>query len=109
MFCIKKKFLAIFAAAAICLTGCGGNDTPEQPQETTKVENVYETLAEGQERGWKVKDVLKNDLEIDGIPISIPCTIDDFLNALGDEYSIDRSGLLYNGELTVLRIFTDPD
>ena len=111
---MKKNFLAIFAAAAMCLTGCGGNDAPEQitekeettseaaSEETTAPEesiNVYETLAEGQERNWKIEDVLKNDFEIDGIPVSIPCTVGDLLDTLGKKYSADdRGNLCYDNK-----------
>ena len=118
---MKKKFLAIFAAAAMFLTGCGGNDAPEQitekeettseaaSEETTAAEsiNVYETLAEGQKRDWKIEDVLKNDLEIDGIPISLPCTLKEMLDTLGDEYSVDESDFVYEGEvITSTKYFT---
>ena len=122
---MKKKIMAIIAAAAMCLTGCGGNDTPEQipeteettteaaSEETTAPEesiNLYETLAEGQERDWNIEDVLKNDLEIDGIPVSIPCTIDELLSTLGDEYNIvDNHSLLYNNEDTMLSISVFPN
>lgn len=118
----------------MCLTGCGGNDTPEQipetnettteaaseettpeavSEETTAPEesiNVYETLAEGQERDWKIEDVLKNDLEIDGIPISIPCTKNELKDMLGDGYSFVRHNQLgYKGDVTLLMISTFSD
>ena len=109
---MKKKIMAIIAAAAMCLTGCGGNDTSEQipetkettseaaSEETTAPEesiNVNETLAEGQERDWSIEDVLKNDLEIDGIPVSLPCTLKEMLDTLGSEYSVDESDFVYEG------------
>lgn len=66
------------------------NEAPENA-ETTAPESsdvIYETLADGQERDWKIEDVLKNDLEIDGIPISLPCTVEELLEDLGSDYSI---------------------
>lgn len=66
---------------------------PETKSETTaatqETELNIETLAEGEERDWSVEDVLKNDLEIDGIPVSIPCTLNEMLEVLGDDYSVD--------------------
>lgn len=113
---MKKRLLSLFAAAAITLSlsACKPSETAQKTQtsetaestamvsetvqtaETTAPESsdvIYETLAEGQERDWKIEDVLKNDLEIDGIPISIPCTVEELLNTLGDEYSIDETNL----------------
>lgn len=84
-------------------------DEDEYEEATSMDDIVYEILAEGQERDWKIEDVLKNDLEIDGIPVSIPCTVEELLNALGDEYSIDEEVIFYNGEETFLSIITFPD
>lgn len=108
---MKKRLLSLLAAAAITfsLSACKSSGTTQETQtsqtvesavtvsetvqtaETTAPENdevIYETLAEGQERDWKIEDVLKNDLEIDGISISIPCTVEELLEALGSDYSI---------------------
>lgn len=60
---------------------------------TTAPQNAeinIETLAEGEERDYNIEDILKNDLEIDGIPISIPCTLNELLETLGDDYSVDE-------------------
>ena len=82
----------------------------DEDEEPAAIEDLsYEILAEGQERDWKIEDVLKNDLEIDGIPVSIPCTVEELLNALGDEYNIDEEVIFYNGEETFLSISTFPD
>lgn len=66
---------------------------PETKSETTtalqNAEINIETLAAGEERDWSIEDVLKNALEIDGIPISIPCTLNELLEALGDDYSVE--------------------
>jgi len=66
---------------------------PETKSETTtapqNAEINIETLAAGEERDWSVEDILKNDLEIDGIPISIPCTLNELLEVLGDDYSVE--------------------
>lgn len=110
-----KKFFA--AAAAVCLTlsmvGCQQNDDVSAGQEqisavsnNTIIPNVeektetettsettsapYETLAEGEERDYNIEDTLKNDLQIDGIPVSIPCPVNELLDALGEDYSIDE-------------------
>lgn len=113
---MKKRLLSLLAAVAITLSlsACKSSETAQETQtsqtvesavtvsetiqaaETTAPENdevIYETLAEGQERDWKIEDVLKNDLEIDGIPISIPCTVEELLDTLGDGYSINKSEL----------------
>ena len=109
---MKKRLISLFAAFAVVLSlsACKPSETVQETQtseesavtvsettqttETTAPENtevVYETLAEGQERDWKIEDVLKNDLEIDGIPISIPCTVEELLDTLGEGYSIDET------------------
>lgn len=122
---MKKRLLSLLAAVAITLSlsACKSSETAQETQtsqtvesavtvsetiqaaETTAPENdevIYETLAEGQERDWKIEDVLKNDLEIDGIPISIPCTVEDLLNTLGDGYSVNNSATIcYNDKETV--------
>lgn len=64
------------------------SETTTAPQEA---ELDIETLAEGEERDYNIEDILKNDLEIDGIPISIPCTLNELLETLGDDYSVDHS------------------
>ena len=63
------------------------SETTSAPQEA---ELNIETLAEGEERDYNIEDILKNDLEIDGIPISIPCTLNELLETLGDDYSVDE-------------------
>lgn len=116
---MKNRFFSLFAAAAVVLSlsACKPSETAQETQtseesavtvsetvqttETTAPENaevVYETLAEGQERDWKIEDVLKNDLEIDGIPISLPCTVEELLNTLGEGYSVNEEKLVYEGE-----------
>lgn len=65
-----------------------------ESETTTAPQNAeinIETLAEGEERDYNIEDILKNDLEIDGIPISIPCTLNELLETLGDNYSVDKS------------------
>lgn len=52
-----------------------------------------ETFAAGEEHDYNIEDILKNDLEIDGIPISIPCTLNELLETLGDDYSVDKSAI----------------
>lgn len=76
-----RKFIKRFLAAAlVCgMTGCGSD-----------AGSFVETLADGEKRDWSVEDVLKNDLEIDGIPVSIPCTLNELLEALGYDYSVDE-------------------
>lgn len=64
------------------------SETATAPQDD---EINIETLAEGEERDYNIEDILKNDLEIDGIPISIPCTLNELLETLGDDYSVDKS------------------
>lgn len=117
----KSHFISIILAVALCLAGCQSknvdvgqaeqtNETSRQAAEETTAPtesvNAYETLAEGQERDWKIEDVLKNDLEIDGIPISVPCTVGELLDMLGKNYSFDEDGsLYYKGEKTILFIY----
>lgn len=64
------------------------SETTSAPQEA---ELNIETLAEGEERDYNIEDILKNDLEIEGIPISLPCTLNELLETLGDNYSVDKS------------------
>ena len=66
------------------------SETTSAPQEA---ELDIETLAEGEERDYNIEDILKNDLEINGIPISLPCTLNELLETLGDNYSVDKSDL----------------
>ena len=66
-----------------CLTGCNENNT-----------------SSGEPRNYKIEDILKNDVKIDGIPVSIPCTLNDLLEALGDDYSVDNDEIyrfIYEG------------
>lgn len=114
----NKKPLAVLAAACLFfgLVGCQQNDVstgqeqtsvvssdtilPKVKEEETEAETTsalqnadinIETLAEGEQRDWSVEDVMKNDLEIDGIPISLPCTLNELLEVLGDDYSVKKS------------------
>ena len=75
------------------------SETTSAPQEA---ELDIETLAEGEERDYSIEDILKNDLEIDGIPISIPCTLNELLETLGDDYSVDEDEIKddFDGEAT---------
>ncbi|MEZ3454990.1 MAG: hypothetical protein K1W17_11595 [Oscillospiraceae bacterium] len=117
----KKYFSVLAAAVLVCsLVGCQRNDVPTvQEQTSTVINNTIipevieketeaetksettaapqnaeiniETLAEGEERDYIIEDILKNSLKIGGIPISIPCTLNEFLEALGDDYSVEKS------------------
>lgn len=107
---LMKKFLAFLAAVALACgaVGCKAESEPMTPQTyaaatsaateetTTAPQNAdigIETLAEGEERDYKIEDILKNDLEIDGIPISLPCTLNELLETLGDDYSVNKSDI----------------
>lgn len=117
----KKFFAAVLTFCMLfCVTGCtqdndissGQEETtttvgtimPKVKEEETESETVLETtsapqnaeidietLAEGEERDYSIEDILKNNLEIDGIPVSIPCTLNELLDTLGDDYSVDKS------------------
>lgn len=116
----KKRFLALLATVALVFgtAGCQQSDVtagqeqtsavssntiiPKVDDEETESETTtasqnadinIETLAAGEERDYNIEDILKNDLEIDGIPISIPCTLSKLLEILGDNYSVDKSDL----------------
>lgn len=101
---LRKKFLALLAAVALACgaVGCKAESEQMTPQTyasatsaeteetTTAPQNAdigIETLAEGEERDWKIEDVMKNDLEIDGISISIPCTVGELLDTLGKNFA----------------------
>lgn len=114
---LKKNFLAMLAAACLVLgfVGCQQNDVSTGQEQTSAVSNNtilpkvkeeteaettsapqnadinIETLAEGEQRDWSVEDLMKNGLEIDGIPISLPCTLNELLETLGDDYSVKKS------------------
>lgn len=62
------------------------SETTTAPQ---NAEMNIETLAEGEERDYSIEDTLKNNIEIDGISISIPCTVNELLDALGEDYSVE--------------------
>ncbi len=125
-----KKILAVFAAVCLTLSmvGCQQNDVstgqeqtsavinntiiPKVEEEKTEAETTtaqqnadinIETLAEGEERDYDIEDILKNDLEIDSIPITIPCTLNELLDTLGDDYSVDEEEIKddFNIEETV--------
>lgn len=119
----KKCFAVLAAGALVCgLVGCQRNDVPTVQEQTSAVSNNtiipkvaeeetgaetksetttapqnteinIETLAEGEERDWSVEDVLKNDLLVDGISISIPCTLSELLEILGDDYSVKKTDI----------------
>lgn len=108
---LKRKILAFLAAVALACgaVGCKAESEQMTPQtyaaatsaeteETTAAPQNADigivTLAEGEERDWKIEDVMKNDLEIDGISISIPCTVGELLDTLGKNYSFDKEDLL---------------
>lgn len=82
---MKRLLTALLAFGMIfCLLGCEKKDT----------------LAEGKQRDYKIEDILKNDVRIDGIPISIPCTLNELLEELGDDYSVDNDEIyrfIYEG------------
>lgn len=126
-----KKFLAVLAAVVLVfgMVGCQQNDDvsagqeqtstvgngtilPKVKEEETEAETTslpqeaeldIETLAEGKERDYKIEDILKNDLKIGGIPISIPCTLNELLEALGDDYSVKKSDIKdsFDGEANI--------
>ncbi len=109
---MRKIIKRLLAAALVCgMTGCGSEaeqtDIVQTISETVQTESAettseiisetaaaaesfVETLADGEKRDRSVEDVLKNDLEIDGIPVSIPCTLNELLEALSDDYSVDE-------------------
>lgn len=107
-----KKFFAAAAAFCIlfCVTGCTENNDISSGQEETSAKTVSvsselntEASAENsEEQDYKIEDTLKNDLQIDGIPISIPCTVNELLDALGEDYSIDEAKVrsYFYGETT---------
>ncbi len=121
---MRKIIKRLLAAALVCgMSGCGGvteqTDTEQTVSETVQTESAettseiisetaadselfVETLAEGEKRDWSVEDILKNDLEIDGIPVSIPCTLNELLEALGEDYSVDEDEIKdeFKGEST---------
>lgn len=82
---MKRLLTALLAFGMIfCLLGCEKKDT----------------LAEGKQRDYKIEDILKNDVRIDGIPISIPCTLNELIEELGDDYSVDNDEIyrfIYEG------------
>jgi len=110
---LRKKFLALLAAVALACgaVGCKADTDTGQVDTNAETLNVSadvtevsekpvkkskspdETLAQGEERDWKIEDVMKNDLEIDGISISIPCTVGELLDTLGKNYSFDEEYL----------------
>ncbi len=127
----KMSQMILTSVMVVALTACQAqtaNISESEPisvstQQTAGAETVSETfeaLSDGQERDWKIEDVLKNDLEIDGIPISIPCTVEELLNTLGEGYSVDESvfeeeketyfsNLYYNKEKTLINISIIPE
>lgn len=125
-----KIIKRLLAAALVCgMTGCGGEaeqtDTVQTVSETVQTESTettseiisetaaadaelfVETLAEGENRDRSIEDVLKNDLEIDGIPVSIPCTLNELLETLGEDYSVDEDEIKDNidGEFLSLSLY----
>lgn len=114
----KSKLLLLLVSASLIFSSCGKqadlsleadaetyntgaemrieniNAAAKKPQSGKKSKSPDETLAEGEERDWKIEDVMKNDLEIDGISISIPCTVGELLDTLGKNYSFDKDELL---------------
>lgn len=114
----KSKLLLLLVSASLIFSSCGKqadlsleadaetyntgaemrieniNAAAKKPQSGKKSKSPDETLAEGEERDWKIEDVMKNDLEIDGISISIPCTVGELLDTLGKNYSFDKEDLL---------------
>lgn len=122
---LMKKCLAFLAAVALACgaVGCKADTgaeqtvlemtaetTAENTEQTTSPQNAnigIETLAEGEERDYKIEDILKNNLEIDGIPISLPCTLNELLETLGDDYSVKKSDIKHTIEGIVDSKFKD--
>ena len=126
----KNKFLPFLTVTLVIvsLSGCK-SDSSSNPDTNTAIAEItsattsiaimetttapqvadvgIETLAEGEERDYKVEDILKNDLEIDGIPITIPCTLSELLESLGDDYSVKKSDIKLTIEGTVNSKFND--
>ena len=79
-------------------------ETTSDPQEA---ELNIETLADGEERDYNIEDILKNDLEIDGISITIPCTLNELLKTLGDDYKVKKNDIKDSVDGNVNRKFKD--
>ena len=94
--CVRKGIIFL-VLAALSFTACAEN------KENTDVgQNVEDAVIA------ELAYAVQNDLEVDGMPISIPCTKDEFLKALGKRYSFDEfNNLCYDKKRTMLYVRTD--
>lgn len=92
-----RKGIIFLVLAALSFTACAEN------KENTDVgQNVEDAVMS------ELAYAVQNDLEVDGMPISIPCTKDEFLKALGKRYSFDEfNNLCYDKKRTMLYVRTD--
>lgn len=103
----KAIFYPLIVIYIFCMTSCSSQSEKNINSQTQEsVSTIAETTAvSAKVKAIDVEEIVKNDLEIDGIHISLPCTNDELLAALGVKYSFDSVGrLFYDDELTQLWI-----
>ncbi|MCM1089865.1 MAG: hypothetical protein NC092_06390 [Butyrivibrio sp.] len=94
--CIRKGIIFL-VLASLSFTSCAEN------KENTDVGQSIEAAVMSE-----LAYAVQNDLEVDGAPISIPCTKNEFLKALGKKYSFDEyNDLYYDKKRTMLYVTTD--
>jgi len=109
---MNKSFAILLSAVLLCgLTGC--NDDTKRAVTGTSVTSAESSAAKSVTKTEKseisFEDVLKNDVRIDGISVSIPCTLSELIEALGEDYSIDEekvNGYFYGEETAKTKYFT---
>lgn len=98
-------YMAALLVSVFIMTSCDSKASVSRKAESDPEHlNISSTV----ENSATTKDIVKNDLAIDGIPVSIPCTIDDMLRKLGSGYGVDEVyNLTYNGKETMTHFVTE--
>jgi hypothetical protein len=92
------------------LTACSApSETSDEYQAQEEISTISDiTTSSKKIKSSSVEEIVKNDLEIDGVHVTLPCTISELLEGLGSEYRFDDvNRLLYNDELTPLWIVSE--
>lgn len=104
---MNKSFSMLLSAVLLCgLTGCN-SDTEQAVMGTSGT--AAEVVSETEISEISFEEFLKNDVRIDGIPVSIPCTLSELIEALGEDYGIDEeevNGYFYGEETAKTKYFT---
>ncbi len=106
---MKKILAGIVVLLAVNLTACAGNEDNSDSGPNSVSENSDEENEAAQTKIiTDLEYAVKNDIKIDGVPVTIPCRRDELLASLGDKYSFDDvDNLMYEDKETMIWVVSD--